>query len=155
METDIQRERHAETETDGELEAETHEGRARNHIRRVERQQRQPGRAAAQTWKSVCEYRDGAHMNKSQRQLPGDRGRRLPCRHQLLEQHRLHSTFLRLHQVHKSLGTEKNMCAALETALAGEMVGGTVRGLGKREERQDRPEIRQTDGRDRRKNQER
>lgn len=75
METGIQRERHAETETGSELEAETHEGRARNHIRRVERQQRQPGRGAAQTWKSVCEYRGGPHMNKSQRQLPGTEGR--------------------------------------------------------------------------------
>ena len=55
----------------------------------------------------------------------------LPCRHHLLEQHRFHSAFLGLSQVHKSLGMGRTCVQPWKQHLAGYMVGGTARGLGK------------------------
>lgn len=75
-------------------------------------------------------------MNKFQRQLPGDRGQSSPRKHQLLGQPRLHSALFKLSQAHKSLGTGKNCWQPWEQPLAGGTVGGVVRGLGEREERQ-------------------
>lgn len=72
-------ERRGETET--ELEAEMHGGRARSYIRGTERQSRDTWtRGAAQSRASVCEYqgedpnqqKKTETRNTPQRQLPGD-----------------------------------------------------------------------------------
>lgn len=137
----MQRQREAETE----LTAETHGGRARSYIRDVERHSRvSQGGGQLRAWASVCEYQGGGlnHQKKAEttervpEMVPGGRGRSLPCRHQLLEQHRLQPAFLGLSQVHKSLGMGKTCVQPWKQHLAGEMAGGTVRGLGERKDRQ-------------------
>lgn len=150
METDGQRERHAETQRDG------HRARSRDAWRRSQTSdQRHRLSGDSQGGASDCEYQGGGpnHQKKAETTehvletvVWGPR-ESLPCRRQLLEQRSLHSAFLRLSQVRKSPGTGKTCVQPWKQHLAGDMAGGTARGLGKRKDRQDSSEMRQTDGR--------